>query len=108
MVRLIERLPKRLRDEIGLYDAMLAFYHGLIAFDHVQHRLWIVRNVFTGGPDGTLRPRYNAPVREIRHTRKLLEQPVAAERPRKGSQRKKSKPKVASNFSPAESSAPAR
>jgi len=26
MVRLIERLPKRLRDEIGLYDAMLAFY----------------------------------------------------------------------------------
>ena len=50
MVRLIERLPKRLRDEIGLYDAMLMFYHGIIAFDHVQHRLWIVRNVFTDGP----------------------------------------------------------
>src|SRR5215471_18019336 len=49
MVRLIERLPKRLRDEIGLYDAVLMFYHGLIAFDHVQHRLWIVRNVFTEG-----------------------------------------------------------
>jgi len=45
MVRLIERIPKRLRDEIGLYDAMLMFYHGLVAFDHVQHRLWIVRNV---------------------------------------------------------------
>ncbi len=40
MVRLIERIPKRLRDEIGLYDAMLMFYHGLVAFDHVQHRLW--------------------------------------------------------------------
>jgi anthranilate synthase component 1 len=102
MVRLIERLPKRLRDEIGLYDAMLAFYHGLIAFDHVQHRLWIVRNVFTGGPGGTLRARYNAAVREIRHTRKLLEQPVAAERPRKDSQKKNSKPKVASNFRRAE------
>jgi len=98
MVRLIERLPKRLRDEIGLYDAMLAFYHGLIAFDHVQHRLWIVRNVFTGGPGGTLRARYNAAVREIHHTRKLLEQPVDAERPRKDSQRRNSKPKVASNF----------
>src|SRR3979411_384879 len=81
MIRLIERLPKRLRDEIGLYDALLMFYHGLIAFDHVQHRLWIVRNVFAGGPGGTLRARYNAAVREIRHTRKLLEQPVAAERP---------------------------
>jgi anthranilate synthase component 1 len=102
MVRLIERLPKRLRDEIGLYDAMLAFYHGLIAFDHVQHRLWIVRNVFTGGPGGTLRARYNAAVREIHHTRKLLEQPVDAERPRKDSQRKNSKPKVASNFRRAE------
>ena len=102
MVRLIERLPKRLRDEIGLYDAMLAFYHGLMAFDHVQHRLWIVRNVFTGGPGGTLRARYNAAVREIRHTRKLLEQPVAAERPRKDSQKKNSKLKVASNFRRAE------
>ena len=98
MVRLIERLPKRLRDEIGLYDAMLAFYHGLIAFDHVQHRLWIVRNVFTGGPDGSLRSRYNAAVREIRHTRKLLEQPVAAERPRKESRGKAGKLRVSSNF----------
>src|SRR2546429_281489 len=26
MVRLIERLPKRLRDEVGLYDAVLMFY----------------------------------------------------------------------------------
>src|SRR5947199_10732108 len=58
MVRLIERLPKRLRDEIGLFDAMLMFYHGLIAFDHVQHRLWIVRNVFTEGP-GTVRAKYD-------------------------------------------------
>jgi len=33
MVRLIERIPKRLRDDIGLYDAMLMFYHGIIAFD---------------------------------------------------------------------------
>ena len=81
MVRLIERLPKRLRDEIGLYDAVLMFYHGLIAFDHVQHRLWIVRNVFTEG-QGSLRAKYDAAVREIKKTRQLLEQPVAGERPR--------------------------
>src|ERR1700716_1214323 len=84
MVRLIERLPKRLRDEIGLYDAMLMFYHGILAFDHVQHRLWIVRNVFTEGK-GTLRGKYDAAVREIKRTRVLLDEPVTAERPEKPS-----------------------
>ena len=102
MVRLIERLPKTLRDEIGLYDAVLMFYHGILAFDHVQHRLWIVRNVFTEGP-GTLRAKYNAAVREIKRTRGLLQQPAAAELARKTSSRKKARPlKVSSNFRKAE------
>jgi len=97
MVRLIERLPKRLRDDIGLYDAMLMFYRGLIAFDHVQHQLWIVRNVYTEGP-GTLRAKYNAAVKEIRTTRELLEAPVESERPRRVSSRTARAPKVSSNF----------
>ena len=98
MVRLIERLPKRLRDDIGLYDAMLMFYHGLLAFDHVQHRLWIIRNVFTDGP-GTLQAKYNAAVREIRRTQKLLDQPVNAERPQKRSRNGKDATlRVNSNF----------
>jgi len=75
MVRLIERLPKRLRDDIGLYDAQLMFYHGIIAFDHVQHRLWIVRNVYADG-QGSLRTKYDAAVREIQQTRRLLEGPL--------------------------------
>jgi anthranilate synthase component 1 len=105
MVRLIERLPKRLSDEIGLYDAALMFYHGILAFDHVQHRLWVVRNVFTEGP-GSLRGKYNAAVREIKRTRGLLQQPAAAEQARKTPSRKtlkKLRPlKVTSNFRKAE------
>src|SRR5438045_8762649 len=98
MVRLIERLPKLLRDEIGLYDAVLMFYHGLIAFDHVQHRLWIVRNVFTEG-HGSLRAKYDAAVREIKRTRQLLEEPVAAEQPKKSSiTPNRPSLKVSSNF----------
>ncbi|GAC1641069.1 MAG: hypothetical protein NVS9B14_22680 [Candidatus Acidiferrum sp.] len=97
MVRLIERLPKRLRDEIGLFDAMLMFYRGLIAFDHVQHRLWIVRNVFTEG-HGSLRSKYAAAVKEIQRTRKILEQPVAEEAPKKSSKsRRAAKLKISSN-----------
>jgi anthranilate synthase component 1 len=97
MVRLIERLPKRLRDDIGLYDAMLMFYHGIIAFDHVQHRLWIVRNVFTDGR-GNLRAKYLAAAKEIQRTRALLEEPVAAERPKTPAKGKTHAPKVTSNF----------
>src|SRR3989442_6851606 len=78
MVRLIERIPKRLRDEIGLYDAMLRFYRGLVPFDHVQHRLSLGRKVFTEGR-GTLRAKRNAALRDIRETRRLIEEPVAAQ-----------------------------
>jgi len=102
MVRLIERLPKRLRDDIGLYDAVLMFYHGLIAFDHVQHRLWVVRNVFAED-HGSLRTKYDAAVREIKKARQLLEEPVAAERPKKPSDTpKRSSLQVSSNFRRAE------
>ena len=101
MVRLIERLPKTLRDEIGLYDAVLMFYHGILAFDHVQHRLWIVRNMFTEGP-GTLRAKYNAAVREIKRTRALLQEPAPAELARKSSEKKARPLKFSSNFRKAE------
>ncbi len=101
MVRLVERLPKRLHDEIGLYDAVLMFYHGILAFDHVQHRLWIVRNVFTEG-EGTLRAKYDAAVREIKRTRELLQQPARAEQTHRGPKRKSRPLKVTSNFKKSE------
>jgi anthranilate synthase component I len=97
MVRLIERLPKRLRDDIGLYDAMLMFYHGIVAFDHVQHRLWIVRNVYTDG-EGSLRTKYNAAVREIRETRRSLEQASPSEQRKKERNRRRAPLRVTSNF----------
>jgi len=98
MVRLIERIPKKLRDEIGLFDAVLMFYHGLIAFDHVQHRLWIVRNVFTEGKE-SLQQKYDAAVKEIAQTRKLLEKPVAAEERKRKSETQGSAPlEIESNF----------
>jgi len=79
MVRLVERIPARGRDDLGSDDAVLMFYLGLVAFDHVQHRLWIVRNVFTEGA-GSLRARYDAAVREIAATRRTLEQPLPPRR----------------------------
>jgi anthranilate synthase component I len=75
MVRLIEKIPDTGRDDLKLDDCVMMFYLGLLAFDHVQHRVWIIQNVFTDGP-GTLRAKYDAAVREIRRIRALLEKPL--------------------------------
>ncbi|MGB0036360.1 MAG: anthranilate synthase component I [Candidatus Acidiferrales bacterium] len=79
MVRLVERIPATGHDDLGLDDCVMMFYLGLLAFDHVQHRVWVIRNVFTDGK-GSLRQKYDAAVREIYRTRRALEQPLAPER----------------------------
>jgi len=93
MVRLVEHIPAHGRDDLALDDAVLMFYRGVVAFDHVRHRVWIVHNVFTEGP-GSLRSKYDAAVREVRRTERVLRQPVAPPRRRKAGGRLR----VASNF----------
>jgi anthranilate synthase component 1 len=87
MVRLVERIPATGRDDLGLDDCVMMFYLGLLVFDHVQHRVWIIRNVFTGeagrsSPETKhgLRQKYDAAVREIQRTRRKLEAPLPPER----------------------------
>jgi anthranilate synthase component 1 len=84
MVRLVERIPATGRDDLGLDDCIMMFYLGLVAFDHVRHRAWVIRNVLTDEP-GSLRAKYDAAVREIRRTRRKLEAPLPDKRRRKGS-----------------------
>jgi anthranilate synthase component 1 len=94
MVRLVERIPDTARDDVGMDDAVMMFFLGLVVFDHVRHRVWIVRNVFTDG-EGSLRAKYNRAVREIRATRRRLDESVTAEHPK----RRRDRPlKIASNF----------
>ncbi len=75
MVRLFERIPDATRDDLKMDDALMMFYLGLVVFDHVRRRVWIVRNVFVDAP-GSLRAKYNAAVREIRETRRQLAAPL--------------------------------
>ncbi|MGH9683774.1 MAG: anthranilate synthase component I [Candidatus Acidiferrales bacterium] len=93
MVRLIERIPATGKDDLGMDDCVMMFYLGLVAFDHVQHRVWVVRNVFIEGP-GSLKQKYEAAVREIRRTRRALERPL----PRKRSARKAGPLRIRSNM----------
>ena len=79
MVRLVEKIPASGRDDLSLDDSVMMFYLGLVAFDHVQHRVWVIRNVFTEGK-GSLRAKYDAAVREIRRTRRKLKSPLPRQR----------------------------
>jgi anthranilate synthase component 1 len=73
----------------------MMFYLGLVVFDHVRHRVWVVRNVFTAGP-GSLRSKYRAASREISETRRLLELPLDEDR--RKPRRRAAPLRVKSNF----------
>ncbi len=77
MVRMVERVPVRETGDLGLDDAVLMFYPGLVVFDHVRHRVWVVRNVYTES-GRNLRRLYDEAAREVRSTRKRLEAPLRA------------------------------
>jgi anthranilate synthase component 1 len=97
MVRQFERIPESGRDDVDLDDAVMMFFLGLVVFDHVQHRVWIVRNVYTASP-GSQRSKYNAAVREIAALRRLLNQPVPAEKTSPRRKKESAAPKITSNF----------
>jgi anthranilate synthase component I len=104
MVRQFEQIPDSGLDDVGLDDAVMMFFLGLVVFDHVQHRVWIVRNVYTESP-GSLRAKYNAAVREIGALRQALVKPAPEENhprrePARGKhQRERAKPHFVSNIS---------
>lgn len=93
MVRLIERIPATGTDELKLDDAALMFFHGLVAFDHVQHRIWIVQNAFTAGA-GSLKQKYDEAAREIRRIRRQIERPL----PKLAKTNHRAIPRFTSNF----------
>jgi anthranilate synthase component 1 len=50
-IRQVERLPNVPEDKLGLPDAIWAFYDEIVAFDHVKHRLVLIKTVFVDTDD---------------------------------------------------------
>lgn len=75
-VRMLERLPPRVEADVDLDDAVFMYFSNLAAFDHVQHRLFLISNVLTDEGPGNLRAKYDAAVRHLERLEKQLQQPL--------------------------------
>ncbi len=84
-VRQLERLPARVAPDVDLDDAVFMYFASVLAFDHVQHRLFLIANVLTEEGPSTLRAKYDAAVRQVERLESLLRRPLRLprlERPR--------------------------
>src|SRR5208283_3768267 len=79
-VRRLERLPARVEMDVDVDDAAFMYFANLVAFDHVQHRLFLIANVLTEEGRGTLRAKYDGAVRQLAHMESLLRRPLVLPR----------------------------
>ena len=81
VVRRIERLPTRAKDDLQLPDACLAFFHEVVAFDHVKKELLLIVNadVRAQAPKAA----YAAAVRRLAALERQLAKPLPTSHRRK-------------------------
>lgn len=77
--RLTEKLPNTPQDELGIPDAIWAFYDEVFAFDHVKHRIILIKTVFLNEHDDDLVARYEQAQKSLNRMEELVRQPAAAE-----------------------------
>ncbi len=76
VVRGLERLPPRVEPDVELDDAVFMYFSSLLAFDHVQHRLFLIDNVLTEEGAGSLKSKYEAAVRRLELLERRLHRPL--------------------------------
>ena len=82
-VRMLERLPPRVDADVDLDDAVFMYFSNVLAFDHVQHRLFLISNVLTEEGKGSLRTKYDDACRHLDHLESRLRRPLKLSRTRK-------------------------
>ncbi|HEV2176750.1 MAG TPA: anthranilate synthase component I [Terriglobia bacterium] len=85
-VRQLELLPPRVAPDVDVDDAVFMYFANLVAFDHVQHRLFLIANVLTEEGKGSLRAKYDAAVKQLDGMERRLARPLrfARHRPPRG------------------------
>jgi anthranilate synthase component I len=81
VVRRIERLPTRAKDDLQLPDACLAFFHEVVAFDHVKKELLLIVNADVR--EQAPKAAYAAAVRRLAALERRLAKPLPTSHSRK-------------------------
>lgn len=92
MVRFIEDLPDKNKDDLKLPDSVFMLTDTLLIFDHVDHKIKIVSNVHVSGDAGTA---YGKAVKKIDKIVSYLKGPMPVIKENKKQARK---PELKSNF----------
>lgn len=77
VVRMLENLPPRVLPDVDVDDAVFMYFTDLIAFDHVQHRIFLISNVLTEEGKGSLRSRYSAALHRLNRLEHALRRPLS-------------------------------
>jgi anthranilate synthase component 1 len=76
LVRAVEPLGEPNPDPIGVPDLALMLTDGLVVFDHLQHTVTVLANVYADGADGDLERSYARALETIAEVRWRLDGPV--------------------------------
>jgi anthranilate synthase component 1 len=98
VVRLLERLPQQAADDQRLDDARLMFFSNLLAFDHIQHQILLLANVFRDHGHASLTQKYRQACESLRELEERLARAPRRPRPPRPGARLQ----VESNFRPAD------
>ena len=75
-IRWFENIPDKNPDDFDIDEAVMMFYSRILAFDHVQHQIHIIYNVFTDGRTENLDAVYKRAIDEIEAMEAHLEDPI--------------------------------
>jgi anthranilate synthase component I len=81
-VRMLEKLPPRVEPDVDIDDALFMYYADLAAFDHVQHRLYLIANVLAEEGQGSLRQKYEQAITRLDRMERALRRPLELRRRR--------------------------
>ncbi|HXF48475.1 MAG TPA: anthranilate synthase component I [Verrucomicrobiae bacterium] len=76
IVRHIEKLPNRLKDDLKQPDSWFGIYDLILIFDHLKHKILIVKSVDLHLPKLPLDKLYAAAVKEVSKVKSLLAKPL--------------------------------